>query len=292
MNLLKFQREVDACEFSTLPRTFKSYRWYKPILIFVLSLITYFILLILSEIFMLIVFPGAALTTTSLTDYVSMAGIYETYSVALIGLAIFIPTILLYKLPVTTEIFSIGGWSWSTFLKATLITAFVYVTYSAAEMLVYGANINNQFTLLTFVLCMIVTPLQCFAEEVMCRGFLMQTFGSWFRIPIVAIILQALIFTVLHVYNPIGLVDIFISGLCYGIIAWYSRGLEISTAMHMVNNVFCFVMVGLGLSAATTQIGVGDALISIGITVATMILIIVADRKFNWFGSKKEPEAC
>ena len=86
------------------------------------------------------------------------------------------------------------------------------------------------------------------------RGFLMQTFGSWFRIPIIAIIIQALVFTSLHQYDIVGLTSILISGLLFGLIAWYTRGLEISTALHTANNLAAFLY-KINFITARKQVG-------------------------------------
>ena len=88
----------------------------------------------------------------------------------------------------------------------------------------------------------LLAPLQTCGEELLFRGVLMQALGSWFKKPIVAIILQSLIFVTVHPYNFIGMVDIFVYGLFYGLVTWKTKGLEASMAMHTANNTFfiCF----------------------------------------------------
>ena len=75
----------------------------------------------------------------------------------------------------------------------------------------------------------------------------MQTFGSWFKIPIVAIVFQAVLFSVLHRYPLLALISVICTGVLYGFIVWYSQGLEVSSAMHAVNNIFSFLAIGFGL---------------------------------------------
>ena len=63
---------------------------------------------------------------------------------------------------------------------------------------------SSQVSLMAMILSLILIPAQCIAEEHMFRGLLMQTLGSWFKIPVLAIIIQAVIFAVVHSYNNIG----------------------------------------------------------------------------------------
>ena len=70
-----------------------------------------------------------------------------------------------------------------------------------------------KFTLVGFAVVTILGPLQCIAEEYAFRGLLMQTLGSWFRLPIIAVIIQAVVFAVMHPYNTIGQIGILSSGL-------------------------------------------------------------------------------
>ncbi|WP_407377418.1 CPBP family intramembrane glutamic endopeptidase [Methanobrevibacter sp.] len=80
----------------------------------------------------------------------------------------------------------------------------------------------------------------------------MQAFGSWFKIPIVAIILQAILFGIIHVqYNIMGMICILTSGIIYGFVTWYTKGLEVSSALHAVNNFTAFI--GTLLAVASTS---------------------------------------
>ena len=58
--------------------------------------------------------------------------------------------------------------------------------YYIISAMVIGQQGPNTVTLTFFVICLILIPLQCIAEEYLLRGFLMQTIGSWFKIPVLA----------------------------------------------------------------------------------------------------------
>ena len=89
--------------------------------------------------------------------------------------------------------------------------------------------------------------MQCIAEEYIFRGVLMQTLGSWINVPIIAVIAQAVVFGFSHTYNIEGFMSIVISGFCYGLAAYITRGLEASSAQHIANNVPIFFFVGMNM---------------------------------------------
>lgn len=113
----------------------------------------------------------------------------------------------------------------------------------------------------------------------------MQSLGSWFKIPIVAIVIQALIFGVLHLYDVLGLFDVIVAGLIYGFVAWYFDGLEVSSAIHAVNNIIVSLTTGLGLAASTTSTTFEDMLVSFIIMVVVVVVLLILDKKCDWFSS-------
>jgi len=131
-------------------------------------------------------------------------------------------------------------------------------------------------------LTILLAPLQTCGEELLFRGVLMQALGSWFKKPIVAIILQSLIFVTVHPYNFIGMVDIFVYGLFYGLVSWKTKGLEASMAMHTANNTFLFVLLGVGLyffgKNTTMEIFLLNAIFT-GIITA---IVLILNKKYNW----------
>ena len=116
----------------------------------------------------------------------------------------------------------------------------------------------------------------------------MQAFGSWFRIPIVAIVLQAVLFAASHGYNYIGLIEVGLTGLCFGFLTWYSKSLEVSTALHTVTNLFSFLLIGFGIETLSNDIDPLSALVGGIMVVGATIAIVILDKKFNWFGFNEE----
>ena len=269
-------------DFTTYPLTFKGYKWYKPLITSVLAIILYLLFIFVSVMLLSTATDPHQLIYSSSPDF-DITGAVTSLMIVLIIPSIYIPSRLLHERPFSSYL-SLNGWGWSIFIKSAAIALLVFSIISIIQILIDGKQGESTFTPLLFLLCIIITPFQCFSEEFLCRGFLMQTFGSWFKIPILGIIIQAAIFTVLHEYNLLGLLTILITGLTFGLMTWYTKGLEVSSAIHTVNNIFAFSMTGFGFAAATTEITLADFLTSILMLAVSVILIIVADKKFNFFG--------
>ena len=287
MNLFKFIRDDYDKDFTTLPKTFEKYRWYKPIFIIILAVIIYFILTILFANLIYICCPGISVMDFLNGEIYTFGGICGLLLVTFMIPSIYIPTRLIYKKSLASQISSAGKWNWNIYLKAILISIIVFLVYSMVEIWIDQIPIVNHFTIATFILCLIVTAFQSFAEEYVFRSFLMQTFGSWFRIPILAIILQSITFAISHEYNTIGLIAVLYSGICFGLLAWYSKGLEVSSAIHYVNNLTAFFAVGFGLQEMSVNIGLLDFVVDIALTTAIVALIIFLEKRYKWFGFEK-----
>ncbi|MBQ6502060.1 MAG: CPBP family intramembrane metalloprotease [Mogibacterium sp.] len=226
-------------------RQFKSYRWYKPIIVGVLFLAFYLAFAVI-----LIVGVSFAASSASTPDSVietlrsilvtnyddlDLANAWQSV-VSLGAVAVMIPALWLASVIVRDRPFSSysssrGGWSSRVFWKSFPV-AFICISIPILiDELVYHHNIDNfqmKFSIASFAVVTILGPLQCIAEEYAFRGLLMQTFGSWFRLPVIAVILQAAVFASQHPYNTIGKIGILVSGCVFGLSAWIGRGIEAS----------------------------------------------------------------
>lgn len=110
----------------------------------------------------------------------------------------------------------------------------------------------------------------------------MQTFGSWLKIPIVAIIIQAAIFLVLHRYDLSGSISVFCIGLSYGFLVWYGQGLEAASAMHALHNIIVFLSIGLGFQNSLSDISAFGVIGNIAMMLIPIVILIILDKKFNW----------
>ena len=297
--------------YPTYGRQFDSYRWFKPVFTGALFAAIYMVLT-LAGIMAVRIWAGAAAGDTTGTDTMNkmmeiISGGYDTMdmsdplqSVLQLGsLAIAIPSLWLASLivrdrPMSSYSSSRGGWSrrvfWRCMPVAFIINGLPIIINDVIIEKGYQ-NFTVKFTVLSFILLTILGPLQCIAEEYIFRGFVMQTFGSWFRIPVIAVILQALIFAAGHPYNRIGQIAVAISGAAFALSAWFGRGLEVSAALHIVNNMTIFYLQGFGMTTVSSDTSVSEMLIDLGIAVVYVAVIFWLSRKTRWFDKVRKDDA-
>ena len=289
-------RPVPEHEYPTYPRRFISYRWFKPLLAGLLFAVLY----LGSNVAIVLL---GALNQGGLESVMKIAGSYDTMDVSsgpgillnLGSLAVAIPLLALTALIVRDRPFSSyssarGGWDWSVFGRMMLLALLVCGVPNLVWILLDHGPLNNQFTIATFLLLTVMGPLQCIAEEYMFRGLLMQTFGGWFRIPVIAVVLQALIFMAMHPYNLTGKLTILATGCMMGLMAWISRGIEASSAIHIVNNMVAFYADGLGLGAIGSEVSTLDLVVTLIID-AVYVAVLLVLRKKGFFDRIKRDDA-
>jgi membrane protease YdiL (CAAX protease family) len=106
-------------------------------------------------------------------------------------------------------------------------------------------------TALSALVVMLTTPLQAAGEEYLFRGYLLQSFGSFFNSRWLAILATASLFALAHgAQNPPLFFDRFAFGLIAGWLVTRTGGLEAGIALHVVNNIVAF-----GLALAVGDVG-------------------------------------
>lgn len=154
-----------------------------------------------------------------------------------------------------------------------------YVGVAAAVAVpVYGVllvvdGISGGWTVTTSTLALVVAmvlvvPVQAATEEFVFRAAIPQIVGNWLRPAWVAYGAGVLPFVFLHIYNIIGLVDIFIFALCAAYLTWRSNGIEQAVVLHAASNTFVFITQALRPDlVVTTDISWGETALSAGLTV-------------------------
>jgi membrane protease YdiL (CAAX protease family) len=294
--------------FPTYGRQFKSYRWYKPIIVGVLFIafyIAFAVILIVGVSFAASskATPDAVIETlrsvlaTSYDD-MDLANAWQSV-VSLGAVAVMIPALWLASVVVRDRPFSSysssrGGWSSRVFWKSFPV-AFICISIPIlVDELVVNHNIDNfqmKFSLASFAVVTILGPLQCIAEEYAFRSLLMQTFGSWFRIPVIAVILQAVVFASQHPYNTVGKIGILVSGCVFGLSAWIGRGIEVSSALHVANNMTLFYLEGMNLTTIDSTSTMHDLILDLCTGAAYVLLIFIISRRHNWFNKIRRDDA-
>ncbi len=283
----------EISEYITFPRTFEKYRWYKPILVFIVGII----LMVIFDLILTFIF--GMIWGWDFVDLIVTGG-YEVLNNEIgeifsdLGIIIMIPSLYIASKIVRDRPFSSysssrGGWNWKLYLKALIIPFILQIIFEGVDIAINGGEGTYHFTISFLIATLILVPLQCIAEEYAFRGLIMQTFGSWFKIPVLAIILQSIIFAVAHGYNDIGLAEIFISGLVFGFFAWKTNGIEVSSALHTANNLSISLFVMFGLQSTSSTVQLEDAAIAIVFEVLLCILMYYIGKKTSWFGEIEEP---
>lgn len=289
-------KPVPEHEYPTYPRRFISYRWFKPLLAGLLFAVLY----LGSNVAIVLL---GALNQGGLESVMKIAGSYDSMDVSsapgillnLESLAVAIPLLALTALIVRDRPFSSyssarGGWDWGVFGRMMLLALLICGLPNLVWILLDHEPMHNQFTVATFLLLTVMGPLQCIAEEYMFRGLLMQTFGGWFRLPVIAVVLQALIFMSMHPYNLTGKLTILATGCMMGLMAWISRGIEASSAIHIVNNMVAFYADGLGLGAIGSEVSTLDLAVTLIIDAAYVAALLLL-RKKGFFDRIKRDDA-
>ena len=287
--------------YQTYGRQFKSYRWYKPILVFILFAL-FFVLAGAALVFIVASASGTGLngaignTTNTIFsdsyDDMDLANMWQTVvnlgSVVVMIPALWLAAIIVRDRPYSSYSSSRGGWShkvfWRVFPIAFLcISVPVIVNNLFVEHLI--GDFRMKFTLASFLVLTILGPLQCIAEEYAFRGLLMQTFGSWLRVPVIAVILQSVVFVLMHPYDMYGKAEIFISGMVFAVTAWLGRGIEVSAAFHICNNMTIFYLQGMNMATISSDSSMEGLIFSAVCGVAYVVIIFIVSKKTDWFNS-------
>lgn len=240
-------------------------RWFTPVLEGLLIAGIYFVLLLIVS-FALLAF---AVMLRVPYDYLNdlqriYANVFKTplvFIALLITIIPVIPAIFIARLITNFKplglIHSIAGrmrWSYlGVFLSfGFLIFGLYYVGFATLDGSLTTQNsvhpLNSGMFWLYIVLILLIVPFQCYAEELLFRGYLMQTVGRWLKNPVWAIIIPAPIFMVLHGYGLWGLLSVLTMALIAGFLCWYTGGLEAGIGLHIANNVSIFIFGLLGLA--------------------------------------------
>lgn len=286
-------------DYTKYPREFITYKWFRPLITFLLFGLFYLLLTVCLTMAMFLVFGGEYYDILD-----SLSGGYDSFNVysgpgaitTLGSIALMIPALALANKIAGRRTFrsyesSRGGWNFGIFFRSLLIAlVFCALPLALSQFILYGRTGSSQFTAAGLLLCTLLGPMQCIGEEFFFRGLLMQTFGSWFRLPVLAIFLQALVFASMHPYNIIGVAEIIISGCFLGLFAWLTHGIETSSAFHICNNMALFYTTGIGIGKISSQTEIIDLLLTLVIYVVFLLVILFCKRR-GMFDVRKADDA-
>lgn len=150
------------------------------------------------------------------------------------------------------------------FLSAGLLWFMLTAASDVIMSVLYPGNyvLNTDFgAIITYTLVAVgLVAVQIFAEELFFRGYLMQGFGQLWKNTVFVIIMQAVLFGLLHGINPeveeYGLLltmPFYIGmGLLLGFLTLKTNGLEAALGIHFFNNMYATTFVTFEASALTS----------------------------------------
>lgn len=193
----------------------------------------------------------------SLTDIPKSADLNLVLTLLLIPFSFVFFAILLcvkflFKRPILTVFTAREYFDWRRFFTSFGIWGVVLATALGAGIAI-GQPVDWNFDPSTFFLLLLISifliPIQTTAEELMFRGFLMQTFGKIFKKGWVSILLTGTLFGFLHWANPevalIGNVLLLYyigTGVFLGLLSVWDDGMELPMGYHAINNIFASVI--------------------------------------------------
>lgn len=287
-------------DYVTYLRKFEGYKWYKPILEAIIAGIVWVVATAICMALALLIvattggdvagFIAGFRNAYDSFDAYSLAGaIVSLGAVACLLLGIMVATKAVKMRPFHTVSSSCGGFSFKIFGKVMLAALVIVGIPVAIDTFVNADRGPVEFTVLGFIACIILGPLQCCGEEFMFRGVILQGIGSWVKIPILAIIIQTLLFVLGHPYGIYGQIEVGIAGLLMGGMVLYTKGLEASCAAHIVNNMVLFIINGFGFKTISSNASqLKDIILVTVVDGLFLAFIILMDKKFGWF--KRTPK--
>ena len=281
-----------AYDYAKFPRNFTSYRWFKPLLVALLAFVFYLVM-VFALVAVVCIWTGDPNYPSTIAEgydgmdvYTGPGALFELGTIALVLPALALAGLVVRDRPFSSYSTSRGGWNWKTFGWCLLVAFVIMAIDLVIECMLFPTDEGDRivrFTAVGTVLCIVLVPLQCIAEEYVFRGFILQTVGAWTRLPAVAIVVSAVAFAAGHPYNLYGVIAVLLNGIIWGFISWKSKGLEASCALHIVNNLLAFFTAGIGLSVTTSEVSVESLIVAVVIDVVYAVAVLVLGKKFGWF---------
>ncbi|WP_162421466.1 CPBP family intramembrane glutamic endopeptidase [Rothia koreensis] len=273
------------------------HRWWKPLVEFCISGPVYLVLAILVSIPMLVapLLTGSAPVTIGPNGYPE--GMFSspfTFLIMFLSIALMAPCVILGRLIMGPRplglLFSVAGrlrWTW---LATCLTIGFVlFVIVQGLTVLLSAAtgeetptpSFDPRTGVWILLIILIVVPIQCAAEEMVFRGFLMQTVGRWLKHPLWAVLLPAPFFVLSHGYGLWGLISVGILAVIAGVLCIATGGLEASIGLHVGNNVTTVLLGLFGLADPFGAVATGpsDAIVTLVVEGLYAVLVLWAARR-------------
>ena len=153
------------------------------------------------------------------------------------------------------------------------------------------------------IMALVLVPVQAGLEEAFFRGYLIQGFSLLIKSRLAILIVTSSIFASLHLMNPepwsYGIlpyvVSVFLVGLFMGLITLFDGGVELAVGVHIANNLWVHLIVGLEKSiipSSSLFIADQESLELVSTVIPSLIqygiLTVIFALKYKWFQKLKE----
>ena len=230
-------------------------RWWRPLLVGLVALGLYLAALLGGTVLVVV---AAFLAGPGTFDAVSGVDLLDlrdplafTFTMLLIVAmlpAVLVATRLLGAAPVGLLASVTGRVRWGWAVRCLGLAAAVALVVQGVDLVLAVAAGTpwqprvDERTVPLLVLVVLLVPAQCVAEEVVFRGYLVQTVGTWLRHPAFAVVLPVPLFVLGHLYEGLAMLDTALWALAMGWLVWRTGGLEAAAAAHVVNNTLVFTL--------------------------------------------------
>ena len=188
---------------------------------------------------------------------------------------------------------------WNRFFYSAAVWAIIsglmlFVDYSMNPSH-YELNLNWSLFLPLIIISFLIIPFQTTFEEVIFRGYLGQAVARWTRSRWLVAILPAILFGLLHMFNPevkeygfwIAMPQYIIFGLVFGIMSVLDDGIETAMGAHAANNIFISIFVTAKASVLQTPAlfvnnHVDPVKDLIMMSLAAVLIIVILAKKYKW----------
>ncbi|WP_167199813.1 CPBP family intramembrane glutamic endopeptidase [Brevibacterium pigmentatum] len=279
-------------QFAALPNN----RWFKPILVALLTLVFYLIAIIalfVSFFVWALIALGADgdidAWSERLINMNTTAGmLFGLVSVIVMWPAAELATLCIHRRWFSSMISLRGGMRRRRLGRYLLVGTAVWVVCAVVMVLFSDGGMGdltsgivwNSQVLAMLIAVVLLVPFQATAEEIVFRGLAMNIIGSWLRHPAWAVLIPVPFFVAGHVYDLPGLIDVGIFAVIVGTLTIITGGLEVGIAFHIVNNVFAFglgVLAGADLNA--TSAPTIEVVMSIAAPIVFAVIVVLDERR-------------
>ena len=267
--------------------------WWRPLLVGVVGVALYVVVLVVGTVLVLATAVASGPGGLDALARVDVADLGEplAFVLAMLTIIAMLPAVLAATWLVGARpvglLVSVTGrprWRWTA--RCLAVSAAVALLVQGADALLSAVEGQpwqprvDASSWLLLGLVVVLVPAQCVAEEVVFRGYLLQTVGTWLRHPAFAIVLPVPLFVLGHTYVGLAMLDTAVWALAMGWLVWRTGGLEAAAAAHVVNNVVVFGLGAVGLADLdVVDIGPVALAVSLVSTAAYVGLVEVLARR-------------